>query len=556
MRKSTRLSESVMRPGDESELLSAYLDREVTPAERAAVESHLDASPDARAELDALAELSLCLRTLDRPAAPADMQASVMRAIAGRSVAPVAAAPTAAPVRRHHRREWLVTVAAVASTAAGILLAVTSWNPKTPQMASTATRPLATEYTLPSVAANPGAESEGLHRFAIDERTRYRAVGDAAFREDRARLGSSAVMGGLTASSPAMPRPAAPAAVKLEALSEPADMQDMEQSAGKSLDKVALNQFLEMWAATDAPDRYVANIDLQVLDVKQSANSFQVLLVQNGVVTLENRAATEAKSAAGSPVRSDPSAAQTNNKPSTQNDDGSMIAVYVDTTADRVTKSLEELAKRHDVLGVRLHPPLALARLAEDNIEPRAEVVSESLLRAELDDVTSAYATNQQLAWQDNLDEEAPVDALAVLPFAKKLQDENGRLKQRAVERSVMRQQQARTLNMKDNNATANALTLGNTFNYSSVVKLPIANGFDTTLDVATGNNTVLNVKPEPPLAVAQRRGNAAQNEYGTNSALAGRQRNTFNQAAANPVRLLVVFQDPVEEPKAKAALP
>ncbi len=39
-----------------------------------------------------------------------------------------------------------------------------------------------------------------------------------------------------------------------------------------------------------------------------------------------------------------------------------------------------------------------------------------------------------------------------VLPFAKKLQDESGRLKQRAVERSVMRQQQARTLNTVDNN--------------------------------------------------------------------------------------------------------
>lgn len=545
-----------MRPGDERELLSAYLDREVTPAERAVVESHLDASSDARAELDALAELSLCLRTLDRPTAPADLQASVMRAIAGRSVSPVAAAPTAAPVRRNHRREWLVTIAAVASTTAAILLAVTSWNPKTPQMASTATRPLATEYTLPSVAANPGAESEGLHRFAIDERTRYRAVGDAAFRDDRARLGSPAAMGDLTASSPAIPRPTAPAAIKLEALSEPPDMQDMEQTAGNPLDKVALNQFLEMWAATDAPDRYVANIDLQVLDVKQSADAFQVLLVKNGVVTLENRDVMEAKVRASTPANTNPSDAPAEKSSTLSNDDGSMIAVYVDTTADRVTKSLEELAKRHDVLGVRLHPPLALARLAEDNVESRAEVVSESLLRAELDDVTSAYATNQQLAWQDNLDEEAPVDALAVLPSAKKLQDENGRLKQRAVERSVMRQQQARTLNMKDNNATANALTLGNTFNYSSVVKLPIANGFDTTSEVAPGRNTALNVKPEPPLAVTQRRANTGQNDFGANSALAGRQRNLYFQALANPVRLLVVFQDPSEESKAKAALP
>lgn len=398
-----------------------------------------------------------------------------------------------------------------------------------------------------------------------ENQPRNRFVGDATFREDHVRMGSPAAAGDLALSAPAVPRPVAPSAAIPEALQESDDTRVMQETAGKSLEKVALNQFLEIWASTDAPDRYVANIDLQVLDVKQSADKFQVLLLKNGVATLENRELAEAKVAAGSPARGSPKSEPRENKGTNTNDDGSMIAVYVDTTADRVTKSLEELAKQHDVLGVRLQPPLALARLADDAIAPQAAVVSESLLRAELDDVTSAYANNQYFLAQDLLDEEGPVDALRVLPSAKAVPADNERLKQLVTERAAMRQQRARTWNTvekegvarsKDNNFGANSLSIGNTLNYSSVVKLPIANGFESAPAGAATSNTVLDAKPEPPLAVAQRRSTPALSELNANTAPAGRQRNAYNQAAANPVRLLVIFQDPMEDSQGKTPHP
>jgi len=68
------------------DLLSAYLDGELTPEERLAVERHLQNSPSLREQLDESAELSRSLRRLPRLSAPAEIHASVMSAIHLRSM--------------------------------------------------------------------------------------------------------------------------------------------------------------------------------------------------------------------------------------------------------------------------------------------------------------------------------------------------------------------------------------------------------------------------------------------------------------------------------------
>ncbi len=102
-------------------------------------------------------------------------------------------------------------------------------------------------------------------------------------------------------------------------------------------------------------------------------------------------------------ANTNPSDAPAEKSSTLSNDDGSMIAVYVDTTADRVTKSLEELRSDTMCSGFACSRRSPWLAWQTTNVEPRTDVVSESLLREELEDVTSAYITNQQLAMQSRL---------------------------------------------------------------------------------------------------------------------------------------------------------
>ncbi|MDX1945899.1 MAG: zf-HC2 domain-containing protein [Pirellulaceae bacterium] len=103
------------------ELLSAYLDDQLTAAERAEVEAHLAADPAARQMLDELRALSGEVRSLPAHRAGSDFANRVVAAaLAAKGQQPqVAAAP---------RRAWLAaTVAALAATAAAIAIVV--WQP-------------------------------------------------------------------------------------------------------------------------------------------------------------------------------------------------------------------------------------------------------------------------------------------------------------------------------------------------------------------------------------------------------------------------------------------
>ncbi len=70
------------------DLLSAYIDGEVSPVERERVERALARSETLRAELRALRQASRAVAELPRVALPADFSAGVLRAIEQRSLAP------------------------------------------------------------------------------------------------------------------------------------------------------------------------------------------------------------------------------------------------------------------------------------------------------------------------------------------------------------------------------------------------------------------------------------------------------------------------------------
>ncbi len=564
-----------MRPGEADELLSAYLDREVTPAEREWIESQLDASPDTRAELDAVAELSLCLRTMDRPEAPPELKSDIMQALVGRRIEAVPAKPAG----RRLRREWnVMTIAAIATAACGLYIAVTGLN--TGNLAKKSSFAVSvTDSAHPTIRTSLDDLASDRERMMVrnefgDGLTDTASETFSASFKRHADLAPRGAAENAPTSGPATPG----SAVMLRGN---AHIDGTAPVAGKpsssednALDKVALNDFLNTWAATDAPDRYVANIDLMVLDVRRTATGFQALLLDNGVENAPENEARQAKlSGSGKKLASDAPAA--NAELSESLGDESMIAVYVDTTTDRVTRSLEELSLKYDVVGIRLQQPLALAREVEDEViaDPKNEVqmAEKSQRRATTPtDVTNEYFLQQRAYSLEAAEIDGPADAIKAVntdDYAAALASTNpaaeasnpdsrlspGTPAPRAA-KFLANQKNEALANLKDRNAAVN-------LNYCAEVRLPFANNFGLV------NNSDMNTNGFAPFD-AKSNGLALQNTSGTkdfarnslpnhqvgNSGAAnGRYRQSSARDGGSSVRVLVVFQDAPLPAKAKS---
>ncbi len=105
------------------DLLSAFHDGEVTPAERAVVEQRLTTSADTRRELSELKQVSALLKTLPRDRLPSEFPQQVLQAIEREMLIPSQPVdPTDSfAARARSSRRWIGT-AAVLTSAAGLLL--------------------------------------------------------------------------------------------------------------------------------------------------------------------------------------------------------------------------------------------------------------------------------------------------------------------------------------------------------------------------------------------------------------------------------------------------
>jgi anti-sigma factor RsiW len=103
------------------ELLSAYLDGEVTAEERAAVEAHLATSDAARQLLSELQSLRSDMGALPRAKVDADFTDRVVQAAIAAKAA--ASESVVVPVQRS-RRTWMLVAAATTAAAACLLIAV------------------------------------------------------------------------------------------------------------------------------------------------------------------------------------------------------------------------------------------------------------------------------------------------------------------------------------------------------------------------------------------------------------------------------------------------
>src|SRR5437867_2966861 len=108
-----------MDPERHDELLTAYLDRELPPDERAAMDRLLEKSPEARQRLHELETTSRFLRNVPRQELGASIAESVLERLQRESL--LRPAPMA-PRRRSHR--WQTWAGGAMAMAASLLLAV------------------------------------------------------------------------------------------------------------------------------------------------------------------------------------------------------------------------------------------------------------------------------------------------------------------------------------------------------------------------------------------------------------------------------------------------
>jgi anti-sigma factor RsiW len=109
------------------DVLSAYLDRELTDAERAEVEARLEASAEWRAELADVRAARDALRGLPDRDAPAGFWDAVLAIVAADDDAPARDDDVVVPItvaRSHPRRRWAWVAASAAAVAAVVAIVV------------------------------------------------------------------------------------------------------------------------------------------------------------------------------------------------------------------------------------------------------------------------------------------------------------------------------------------------------------------------------------------------------------------------------------------------
>jgi hypothetical protein len=352
------------------ELLSAYLDGELSAEERLRAEQLLENSVGARREIDEFAELSELVRSLPAVSAPPELLPAILRRAERETLLPPAqeqpAAAANAPavavdVATKRRRARLAAAATLAATAAAIVVTI-QW---LPQWTSDPADATVAEHRSASPAGAYSADARN-HRVALQSTPATSAARmDAADAAPEAALAgdSSASSGG---ADPALKRETPGAASGEGRIAGGPRLRSSvgstESANALSLDADALEHVQpgDVLQYFDTTDTKVTTYVVTVVDVTQALNQMQVLLARNDIPARMTPAArdeaAERAPATGEDKRRrnadrDGDAAE---KSPDVAQSGRLFAVYVETTPDRFTSALRDLL--HDEQFAQLQP--------------------------------------------------------------------------------------------------------------------------------------------------------------------------------------------------------
>ncbi|OYW20624.1 MAG: hypothetical protein B7Z55_07015, partial [Planctomycetales bacterium 12-60-4] len=154
----------------------------------------------------------------------------------------------------------------------------------------------------------------------------------------------------------------------------------------------------------------VANFDVTVIDVNEALDEFEVLLVQNGVLVTQPADELLRKSVAEKKLSKD--GAEKSQAEGKAEVDGSRVAMYVEADGEPITKALEELVRRKQLLALKLQPPLQVAlEPTESESSPDGNLANFSGNRYVVQDRKDAYWVARLGGNLSQLGEDAPVSA-------------------------------------------------------------------------------------------------------------------------------------------------
>lgn len=422
---------------DADELLSAYLDGEVTETERASVEARLRVDPAARTLLQELGTLSGALKSLPRDPAPVDLQIAALQCLSRHRTdtdfakdlepaQPVAGAQRSTPTQRwFRRRELIAGVSALAATV--LVVALLPWTQNDPANLSLVADTNAVSFNFDATPADaPATEwalSETRDSGAIPGRPAVALSDDKLLRtSDAMGLEVAATRGVASDHTGPWQDRSELAGIKAPGVQNPTDGRAMVSMEDQADDVVAL-QRLEPWqeiqpylGLINQNSGVVTNFDMHVIDTVQAADQFQVLLMQNGMAVTDAEKSSFTNSAkagntAGSKTPFNP------NEPV-------LVGVYIEADdTEPVTRTLETLARQNTLVGLKLQPPLQMPQEVVANSfglpgqkrasEPADEQLTNGLIDAYID-VQFGRAAAEIVA-------QTPVSALTALDDSAQL---------------------------------------------------------------------------------------------------------------------------------------
>lgn len=371
---------------EQSELISAYLDGEATPEERAEVERLLETSPELRAQLDDFARLSDLLRALPRESAPPELAAAIRQQAQQKSL--LIAEPVA-PKRSLHR-ELFAAIGGMAVTAAGLALTVPWLQHEEPRSSATVYAPTS------NVAGMKSMEHAGDMPVALRDAAPEREfLAKQNFRGEKA----ASPAGDISPTAP-LAAPPAPAATEAPAAktafgassrsaanangvaakygAAAPELGDEEAAADSEVvrDLVHIGDMLPYLERTSDG---VAVVELTVVDIQEAGGQFEVLLSGHGlqVIGQDQAALTEADRADS---KRDASKKSRGTAQSPQ-----MVTVYVDAPRETIAEVLDEMVQQHLVSRAKLQPPVDSQLMAAEG--GGNAVLKEQLERGELKNV-------------------------------------------------------------------------------------------------------------------------------------------------------------------------
>ncbi len=325
-----------------TELISAYLDGEVSPQERAEVERLLEESPEFRADLDDFARLSDLIRGLPRESAPAEL-ATAIRQQAERQ-ALIGPEPT--PPKRSLRREILAALSGMAVTAAACLVAVNSLREENARRAPLVMR----EFRLPAGAPTEAAPAD----VSLTMRSVSSSPDGAALESEQSHFDQAPLAAKIAGTQP-VPPPEMPLAAT-DAFNATMALDERLPESNLSRDSDWLGGVVTYF---EPATNNVPVLEFTVMDVDDIGGQLEVLLLNNGLeVISDGRETMEA----GKPGFA-------GKKMSTSQDANHLKTVYVDAPRDKIAQVLDTMVQQKLFSQARLQPPVeaSLALLADES---------------------------------------------------------------------------------------------------------------------------------------------------------------------------------------------